>query len=53
MVRYPRHRVKLTAKTMGDFYRLVEEQIGVEQFMSIWIDYLPKDEPCSSQRSSL
>jgi len=42
MVRYPRDRVQLSAQTMGDFYRLVEEQIGVEQFMSIWIDYFPK-----------
>jgi hypothetical protein len=42
-VRYPRHQVKLTARTMGDFYHLVEEQIGVEQFMSIWIDFLSKD----------
>jgi hypothetical protein len=52
MVRYPRHQVKLTAQTMSDFYHLVEEQIGQEQFMSIWIDYLPKNEPCSSLRSS-
>ena len=43
MVRYRRHQVKLTAQTMGDFYHLVEEQIGVEQFMSIWIDYLPRE----------
>jgi len=42
MVRYPRDGVELSVRTMGDFYRLVEEQIGVEQFMSIWIDYFPK-----------
>jgi hypothetical protein len=42
MVRYPRNGVELSVQTMGDFYRLVEEQIGVEQFMSIWIDYFPK-----------
>jgi hypothetical protein len=41
-VRYPRDRVELSAQTMGDFYRLVEEQIGAEQFMSIWVDYFPK-----------
>jgi hypothetical protein len=41
-VRYLRDRVELSAQTMGDFYRLVEERIGVEQFMSIWIDYFPK-----------
>ncbi|MFL5540810.1 MAG: hypothetical protein ACJ8J0_17595 [Longimicrobiaceae bacterium] len=41
-VRYPRDQVELTAQTMGDFYHLVEEQLGVEQFMSIWIDYFPK-----------
>ena len=43
MVRYPREGVELTARTMGDFYRVVEERIGVEQFMSIWIDFFPKN----------
>ena len=42
MIRYPREHVSLTAKTMGALYRRVEEQLGVEQFMSIWIDFFPK-----------
>jgi len=42
MVRYP-DDVELTAQTMGDFYRAVEERTGVEQFMSIWIDFFPKN----------
>jgi len=42
MVRYP-DEVELTVQSTGDFYRLVEAAIGVEQFMSIWIDFSPKD----------
>ena len=42
MVRYP-DDVELTVQSMGDFYRSVEDAIGVEQFMSIWIDFFPKD----------
>jgi hypothetical protein len=43
MIRYPADRVDLTVRSTGDLYRLVEKEIGVEQFMSIWIDFLPKD----------
>lgn len=42
MLRYP-DDVELTVQSTGDFYRLVEAAIGVEQFMSIWIDFSPKD----------
>jgi hypothetical protein len=43
MVRYPADRLDLTVRTTGEFYRFVEDRIGVERFMSIWIDFLPKD----------
>jgi hypothetical protein len=43
MIRYPAERVDLTVHSTGELYRFVEAEIGVEQFMSIWIDFLPKD----------
>jgi hypothetical protein len=42
MIRYAREDVALTAESMEALYRLIEEQLGVERFMSIWIDFLPK-----------
>src|SRR3982751_1477107 len=39
LVLFPSDQVELVGTTMGEFYNLVEEQIGVERFMSIWIDF--------------
>jgi hypothetical protein len=39
MVRFRRGRPAAIAAAMGEFYYDVEASIGVEQFMSIWIDY--------------
>jgi hypothetical protein len=46
MVRVPRARWKLVAATTSDFYSMVEDSIGTEPFMSIWIDFA-SHEPCS------
>ena len=43
LVLFPRGRSNLVADTTGDFYRAVEERLGVERFMSIWIDFYFKD----------
>lgn len=32
-----------TIDITGAFYGVVEDLLGVEQFMSIWIDFLPQD----------
>jgi hypothetical protein len=39
MVRFRGGSPAAIAAAMGDFYKEVEESIGTETFMSIWIDY--------------
>ena len=39
MVRVPKARWKLVSETTSDFYSIVEDAIGMESFMSIWIDF--------------
>lgn len=39
MVRVPRARWRRVSDTTSDFYSMVEDAIGVEPFMSIWIDF--------------
>jgi hypothetical protein len=39
MVRFRGGGPAAIAAAMGEFYDLVEEAIGTETFMSIWIDY--------------
>jgi hypothetical protein len=39
LVLFSAEQAELVGKTMSDFYRVIEAQIGVEQFMSIWIDF--------------
>jgi len=34
--------VDLLVRTTDEFYDVIEDAIGVERFMSIWIDYLSK-----------
>jgi len=43
MVRYPRDAIRLTVDGMSEFYHLVEDRLGVQRFMSIWIDFFPQD----------
>jgi len=40
IVRFPKDRPELVGSTMTEFYRLIASAIGMDQFMSIWIDYL-------------
>jgi|GEM_PF-2428481 hypothetical protein len=47
LLRVPRARWKRVARTTSDFYSLVEDAIGTEPFMSIWIDFASR-EPCST-----
>ena len=42
IVRFPKDRVEVVGSTMTEFYRLLADMIGMEQFMSIWIDYLSR-----------
>ncbi|HSU13441.1 hypothetical protein [Longimicrobium sp.] len=42
LVRFPRERAELVGSTTLEFYCEVERCIGVEAFMSIWIDFLSK-----------
>jgi hypothetical protein len=42
LVRFPEERTIYVGHTMNDFYRAVEECIGADTFMSIWIDFLSK-----------
>jgi hypothetical protein len=42
VVRFPKDRVELVGRTMKDFHRLVSEDLGMEQYMSIWIDILSR-----------
>lgn len=39
------------SETTSDFYALVEDAVGVETFMSIWIDFVSA-KPCSTLPSS-
>jgi hypothetical protein len=43
LVLFPRDRSDLVVHSTDEFYRAVEEGIGVEAFMSIWIDFYFKD----------
>jgi hypothetical protein len=42
VVRFPKGRAELVGGTMMDFHRLVSEGIGMEEYMSIWIDFLSR-----------
>jgi hypothetical protein len=42
LVRFPRGRAEQVGESTIEFYRAIEERIGVERFMSIWIDFLSK-----------
>ena len=42
IVRFPKDRPQLVGSTMTEFYRLIADVIGMEQFMSIWIDYFSR-----------
>jgi hypothetical protein len=42
LVRFPADRAEWVGHTMDGFYDAIEDVIGVEQFMSIWIDFLSK-----------
>lgn len=42
LVRFPRGRAAQVGETTLEFYRAIEERIGTERFMSIWIDFLSK-----------
>jgi hypothetical protein len=42
VVHFPADRPELVGSTMTEFYRLVAAAIGMEEFMSIWIDYLSR-----------
>jgi hypothetical protein len=42
VVRFPKGRAQLVGRTMMDLHRLVSEEIGMEQYMSIWIDFLSR-----------
>ena len=41
-VYFPRDRPGLVGRTMMDFHRLVSEEIGMEEYMSIWIDLMSR-----------
>jgi hypothetical protein len=43
LVLFPRAQSDIYVYRTSDFYRVVEECIGVEAFMSIWIDFYFKD----------
>lgn len=43
LVLFPRDRSDAVVHGTDEFYRAVEEGIGVEAFMSIWIDFYFKD----------
>jgi hypothetical protein len=42
VVRFPRDRPELIGRTTSDFYGLIEDAIGMEEFMSIWIDFISR-----------
>ena len=39
LILFSEEQIDLLVRTTSEFYQLVEEAIGVEQFMSIWIDF--------------
>jgi hypothetical protein len=39
LVLFPRAQSDIFVHRMHDFYRAVEERIGLDAFMSIWIDF--------------
>ena len=39
LILFSEEQVELLVRTTTEFYRLIEERIGIEQFMSIWIDF--------------
>ena len=45
LVLFPEGRTIHVGHTMHEFYRAVEACIGVDAFMSIWIDFLSKPSP--------
>ena len=42
VVRFPKDQAQLVGSTMMELHRLVSEEIGMEQYMSIWIDFLSR-----------
>lgn len=42
IVRFPPDRAEFIGSTMGEFHRLVSQDLGMEQYMSIWIDFLSR-----------
>ena len=42
LVLFPRARTVDVGHTMGEFHEVLEESIGTDAFMSIWIDFLSK-----------
>lgn len=40
-VLFPRDRPGLVGRTMMDFHRIVSEELGMDEYMSIWIDIFP------------
>jgi hypothetical protein len=42
LVLFPRERAVHVGTTTIEFYGEIEERIGVEAFMSIWIDFLSR-----------
>ena len=45
VVLFPPEKAEYVGETTGEFYDLVEDEIGAERFMSIWIDFLTKEVP--------
>jgi hypothetical protein len=43
LVLFPRAQSDIFVHRTDDFYRAVEDRIGVEAFMSIWIDFYFRD----------
>jgi hypothetical protein len=42
VVRFPKDRAELVGGTMIDFHRLLSEELGMDEYMSIWIDFLSR-----------
>jgi hypothetical protein len=42
IVRFPEDRPALVGRTMAEFHRLVSEEMGLERYVSIWIDFLSR-----------
>ena len=52
LVRVPEDQWQHVTRTTSELYSLVEEAVGLEQFMSIWIDFASRDETCSIPANS-